>query len=662
MWKLGTPKKLRTLPKKAIEKIALLKKPTKIGLILLITLVFTATFFFFIEPKSASAEIFLTSGTSWTVPAGWNNANNSIEVIGGGGGGGGGFADSSGSGGGGAGGGGAGAYSKAINITLEPGSTVGISIGSGGAGGASSANGTSGTDTYLCSNTANCTSITDSAVVVGAIAGLLGNTGTNTGGGSGGAGGLSTSGIGTTRVNGGTGGTPSGPISGAGSGGGGGGGAGGLNTNGNNGTTNTGITQGSGGQGNGTFGGAGGTGNSGAGGNGTEYSASFGSGGGGAGGRGIAAGSGSPGGISGTYGAAGGGGGGNGNKSGSGGAGGAGNQGLIRIVYNFTIQSSYRWRLDDGSVTSGTSLAAQDTPATVNSNVPVRLRFGISNQGDITTYDYRIEYAPYDLACGSWTVIPNTPTTEHFNMVTTANYSDQAASTNVGTGSGVLTDPPGYTFAAGKVVSSPSNTALGITLNSSQYTELEYAFQVNTNATSPAYCFRLTNAGTLLEQYSVYPILNINFVPSVPTIFSVADGSTNNSRLPFFQLKSTDVNKDYLQYVVEVCATNSWPCASSPRIYNQTASQTCWSSQNAQTSTAFQSDGLLSSSTMAYCQLPLSDILDSSTSYFMRARVTDPGGTAAYSAYSNIITFTTGSLDIQVTGGTNITGGTIIGN
>ena len=32
--------------------------------------------------------IFLTSGTSWTVPSDWNSSNNSIEVIGGGGGGG----------------------------------------------------------------------------------------------------------------------------------------------------------------------------------------------------------------------------------------------------------------------------------------------------------------------------------------------------------------------------------------------------------------------------------------------------------------------------------------------------------------------------------------------------------------------------------------------
>src|SRR3989344_4708849 len=50
-------------------------------------------------PQSA-VTTFLTSGTSWTVPADWNSSNNTIEVIGGGGGG-----DTPGSAGGGGGGG-----------------------------------------------------------------------------------------------------------------------------------------------------------------------------------------------------------------------------------------------------------------------------------------------------------------------------------------------------------------------------------------------------------------------------------------------------------------------------------------------------------------------------------------------------------------------------
>jgi hypothetical protein len=53
-------------------------------------------------------QIFIVSGTSWTVPGDWSNTN-TIETIGGGGGGGTGSSDA-GSGGGG------GAYSKITNL------------------------------------------------------------------------------------------------------------------------------------------------------------------------------------------------------------------------------------------------------------------------------------------------------------------------------------------------------------------------------------------------------------------------------------------------------------------------------------------------------------------------------------------------------------------
>jgi hypothetical protein len=76
---------------------------------------------------ASSTVIFLTSGTSWTVPSDWNSANNTIEVIGGGGGGGPGQAGSpaNGSGGG-------GAYSKISNLSLTPGAGITYAIGGGG--------------------------------------------------------------------------------------------------------------------------------------------------------------------------------------------------------------------------------------------------------------------------------------------------------------------------------------------------------------------------------------------------------------------------------------------------------------------------------------------------------------------------------------------------
>ena len=77
-----------------------------------------------LSPSLASATvIFLTSGTSWTVPSDWNNAGNTVEVIGAGG------AHKSSSATAGAGGG---SYSKANNLALTPGSSVAYNIGISG--------------------------------------------------------------------------------------------------------------------------------------------------------------------------------------------------------------------------------------------------------------------------------------------------------------------------------------------------------------------------------------------------------------------------------------------------------------------------------------------------------------------------------------------------
>ncbi|GAB7534605.1 hypothetical protein BGC_08150 [Burkholderia sp. 3C] len=81
------------------------------------------------EGKMSNKTIVLTSGSSWAVPADWNNEANTIEVIGGGGGGsgaqvGGANAQS---------GGGGGEYRKLANFEAIAGQTVSYSIGGGGA-------------------------------------------------------------------------------------------------------------------------------------------------------------------------------------------------------------------------------------------------------------------------------------------------------------------------------------------------------------------------------------------------------------------------------------------------------------------------------------------------------------------------------------------------
>ena len=128
-------------------------------------------------PQSARAVdtvVFLTSGSSWSVPSDWNSAANTIEVIGGGGGG---ELDTPGDT---SGGGGGGAYAAITNLTLTPGASVAYAVGSGGS------SGSAGGDTYFCDSTSNCASIAGSAVQVGAKGGAAADTNGN--GGAGGSG------------------------------------------------------------------------------------------------------------------------------------------------------------------------------------------------------------------------------------------------------------------------------------------------------------------------------------------------------------------------------------------------------------------------------------------------------------------------------------------
>lgn len=360
--------------------------------------------------------IVLTSGTSWTVPSDWNNGANTIEVIGGGGGGSGGLGMvESGSGGGG------GAYSKVSNVTLTPNASVSYNVGSAGTAGAAggSPRAGSGGDTYFCSASSGCSTITDTNVKTGAKGGQGGALG------SPGIGGGASSGIGTIRYSGGSGGTDGGSggsggggaaggpggnggvggtsiavRAGAGGGGAGGGGAGGPSISdtqpglGGNGTDGV-----SGGQNvgeNGTAslgysggGGAGSWSRPGNGGNGKEWSNSAGSGGGG-GGAGNTYNASFPGGAGGLYG---GGGGGGGQYATVNHPGGAGGQGVIVITYNST---------GDTSAATGVNCGSYDITAVGTPPVP---------------------WTPAPTGWGPWTVVGNATAATTTFVVTFAPYS-----------------------------------------------------------------------------------------------------------------------------------------------------------------------------------------------------------------------------------------------
>lgn len=206
-----------------------------------------------------------------------------------------------------------------------------------------------------------------------------------------------------------------------------------------------------------------------------------------------------------------------------------------------TDQLNYRWRSDDGAENAGSSLVAQDTAYSgLVKNTNIRLRFLVNDTGgDAGNINYRLDWAArVGATCDTdetYAAVPDTATTEHFDMVTTTHYADAAASTNVATGAGVITDPSG-TFTAGKLVESTSNSTGNINMTTDRFTEVEYAFQANNNGTASGnYCFRVSNAGTALLSYTRYAALQlISEGPTVDQVMRHGNWFNNGSEQSFF--------------------------------------------------------------------------------------------------------------------------------
>jgi hypothetical protein len=182
----------------------------------------------------------LTTGTSFTTPANWNNSNNEIHLFGGGGGGGGSrYASPNGVAGAGGGGGG---YTKATNVTLS--GTITYAIGAAGTAGTSGGGtgGTGGTTTFK-SGTYTAAGGVGGASTTTTSTGGNGGVGSTSTGGKGGNGATAT--VAGSALGAGGGGGAGGPLGTGGAGGnafgarGGGGGGNGGGTAGSNATSTT---------------------------------------------------------------------------------------------------------------------------------------------------------------------------------------------------------------------------------------------------------------------------------------------------------------------------------------------------------------------------------------------------------------------------------------
>lgn len=162
-----------------------------------------------------------------------------------------------------------------------------------------------------------------------------------------------------------------------------------------------------------------------------------------------------------------------------------------------------------------------------------------------------------------------------------------------------------------------------------------------TNCTAGNRCADVSYAGSALSWGTTYYIrfafwdddgtegawssesasFTMNAAQSAPTLDSPPNGATNRILTVSLKTTGTDTDGDYLRYKIELC-TNSGMTANC-QTFDQTSSQTGWSGQNTQTSTAYTS-GTQATYTI---QTPLTI----STTYYWRSYSIDPGGTNTWS-------------------------------
>ena len=365
-----------------------------------------------------------------------------------------------------------------------------------------------------------------------------------------------------------------------------------------------------------------------------------------------------------------------------------------QYTYNPYAAWSLNWQVfSDYTHTTPTSpIANEDVTPLVTPSQIVRLRMNYAELGGNSESDTRkkLQYSsgagcPDSSSC-VWTDVDAQGGAGiwRYSSGGTGTPADNAA---------VVTNVLDGSNATGYVVTNGTASASGDQQNSGSVQEYDYVLQNNGATLGTTYYFRgydygpsvsagsLTNLNPILREQILstggtqatnctttgstatvcsYPSMEaFSQSPQPPTIYSPTRGSTGIANSPVIQLRSSDLFSNYVEYVIEWCPTNSWSCPSGGGSFDQTASQSGWAEQDANSGNAYVTSSTEANSTMGeYSVSP--GVFTPNTTYYLRAKAIDPGGSNTYSAYSSTYSFTTGTQDVRIQGGTTINGGTII--
>lgn len=194
---------------------------------------------------------------------------------------------------------------------------------------------------------------------------------------------------------------------------------------------------------------------------------------------------------------------------------------MVVISYNvfaFTTQGVWRWRNDDGSETSATWRADQNTAITIASvDSVLRLRIELYNNGSGGLLDGAFfEYSEDD--GDTWDTIKVTPdadTTAFVLAATSTNVTDLEATTHQLSGQST-----GYTFDPGQIILA-TNALPAHTLATAKTTEYEYVFKPTSKIKpSTTYIFRV-DAANYLVGYTYPSLTTAAVLPVNITSFKV---------------------------------------------------------------------------------------------------------------------------------------------
>jgi len=203
----------------------------------------------------------------------------------------------------------------------------------------------------------------------------------------------------------------------------------------------------------------------------------------------------------------------------------------FREVTPSTNQSAFRWRNDDGSESTATWKAAENTAITnVSTSEIIRIRMEVEEtNGGATTVNARLEFSSDATSCnnGTWTALDTSTTA--WRIIDSANITNGGPTTNQLTTSA-------KTFTAGRIFDTQNEDTTGVSLNNT-HTEWEWAIRGDGASGSTTYRFRITDSGTALNTYT--NCAQLTTAAAAVVSVSVSDGNVAYGIMPTNTSKST---------------------------------------------------------------------------------------------------------------------------